>query len=57
MAGIKRKLEEVDVSGIAKSSEGMTVHGVVAELSPVKVSRKCSKVKYFNGKVTDGKEQ
>ena len=39
MAGIKRKLEEVDVSEIEKCSDGMTVHGVVTELSPVKVSR------------------
>ena len=56
MAGIKRKLEEVDISEIEKCSDGMTVHGVVTELSPVKVSRNSEKVKYFHGRVTDGKK-
>lgn len=56
MAGIKRKLEENDVSEIEKCSDGMIVHGVVTELSPVKVSRNSEKVKYFQGRVTDGKK-
>ena len=55
MAGIKRKLKEIDVSEIEMCSESVTVHGVVTELSPVKVSRHLSKVNYFKAKLTDEK--
>ena len=36
--------------------QGVTVHGVMTELSPVKVSRKNEKIKYFSGKLSDGKK-
>ena len=52
----KRKLEYLDVSDIGGPTEAATVSGIVTELSPVKVSRKNSQVKYFSGKVTDGKK-
>ena len=56
MASRKRKLEEMDVSEIECGYEGATVHGVVTEPSPVKVSRKNEQVRYFSGKVSDGKK-
>ena len=52
MAGIKRKLEEWDVSDIEESA-GACVHGVVTHLSPVKVSKRNSSVRYFDGKISD----
>ena len=52
----KRKLEYLDVSDIGGPTEAATVSGIITELSPVKVSRKNSQVKYFSGKVTDGKK-
>ena len=33
-----------------------SIHGVVTELSPIKCSKKNAKVKYFAGKLTDGKK-
>ena len=33
-----------------------TVHGMVVEVSPIKASRKNPYVKYFSGKITDGKK-
>ena len=33
-----------------------TVHGMVVEVSPIKASRKNRDVKYFSGKITDGKK-
>ena len=33
-----------------------TVHGMVVEVSPIKASRKNPDVKYFSGKITDGKK-
>ncbi len=56
MAGKKRSLEEVDVSEIDCGHQEVTVHGVITELSPVKVSRKNEQVKYFGGKLSDGKK-
>ena len=44
----------MDVSAIEGPSEVATVCGVVTELSPVKVSWKNERVKYFVGKVSDG---
>lgn len=43
------------MSKIKGESSGATVHGVVSELSPVKVSQKNQQCRYFNGKVTDRK--
>ena len=54
MVARKRKVENVDVSGFDGTSEGVTVHGVITELSPVKVSCKNSEVRYFRRKVSDG---
>lgn len=50
----KRKLEDLDVCEIAGPRDRVTVHGIVTELSPVKCSR--NDVKYFTGKMTDGKK-
>ena len=51
----KRKLESKwDVSE-AQESSSATVHGIVTEVSPVKVSRKNASVRYFDGRMTDGK--
>ena len=33
----------------------MTVHGVVTEVSPIKVSKKNAKANYFSRKITDGR--
>ena len=56
MASRKRKAEDVwEVSDVEESGSA-TVHGVVSEVSPVKVSRKNSSVRYFDGKLTDGKK-
>lgn len=55
-ASKKRKIEELDVSEIDCSSEAATVHGIVTELSPVKISKKNTRVKYFTGKLSDGKK-
>ena len=45
----KRKFDEWDVSEI-EDSQGAAVHGVITNLSPVKVSRRNAKVHYFDGK-------
>ena len=51
----KRKLEQdFDVSEVDAPCSDVNIHGVVTELSPVKVSRK--NVKYFDGKLSDGKK-
>ena len=52
----KREIEEVgiDVSDVVTNVDNAKVHGVVTELSPVKLSRKNQK--YFSGKITDGKK-
>ncbi len=55
MASRKIALEEIDVSEIECRHEEVTVHGVVTERSPAKVSRKKDQVKYFSGKLSDGK--
>ena len=51
----KRKIEEVDidVSDVKTTLDNAKVHGVVTELSPVKLSKKNQK--YFSGRITDGK--
>ena len=46
---------EFDVSDMEEHSNG-TVHGMVVEVSPIKVSRKNPDAKYFSGKITDGKK-
>ena len=49
----KRKIE-IDVSDVVTTVDNAKVHGVITELSPVKLSRKNQK--YFSGKITDGKK-
>ena len=44
-----------DVSEMEEDTN-VTVHGVVVELSPVKTSNKDAKIKYFSGRVSDGKK-
>ena len=51
----KRKFDEWDVSDI-EESQGAAVHGVITNLSPVKVSRRNAKVHYFDGKISDGRK-
>lgn len=55
MAGKKRKLEEWDVSEVEEST-GAAVHGVVTQLSPLKVSRHNPTVHYFDGRMSDGRK-
>ena len=51
----KRQFDEWDVSDI-EESQGAAVHGVITNLSPVKVSRRNAKVHYFDGKISDGRK-
>lgn len=45
---------DFDVSQIEEGA-GVTVHGVVVDLSPIKSSRTNPDLKYFSGKLSDGK--
>ncbi len=49
-----RMQEELEIADIDTCRDCVTVHGVVTELSPVKCSTR-SEVKYFTGKLSDGK--
>ena len=51
----KAQVGEWDASDIEEST-GACVHGVVAHLSPVKVSKRNSSVRYFNGQMSDGRK-
>ncbi len=51
----KRSENEWDVSEI-EECQSATVHSVVTQLSPVKTSRKNSSVRYFDGRMSDGKK-
>ena len=53
--GSKRNSEDWDVSDI-KESTNAEVNFVVAQLSPIKESKKNKKVKYFDAHITDGKK-
>lgn len=53
--GKRRKQEEFDVFGINEVQFAI-VHGRVMELLPVKTSKKNDKVKYFDCRLTNGKE-
>ena len=51
-----RQYEEVDVSEVMVCNSA-TVHGVfIGEVSPVKHSRTKTDVRYFEGKLSDGKK-
>ena len=52
---VKRKRGE-DVSEVDSACTDMSIHGIVTQLSPVKVSHKNEKVRYFDGKLSDGKK-
>ena len=45
---------DYDVSQIDATYDNITVHGVVTELSPIKVSKRNEAVKYFSAKLSDG---
>ena len=49
------KMAQFDVSDMEEHSNA-TVHGMVVEVSPIKANRKNLDVKYFSGKITDGKK-
>ena len=52
----KRKLElEPSVENIHEQRDSVTIHGVLAELSPEKKSKNDENRKYFTTKLTDGK--
>ena len=53
----KRKLE-LDVSDISELTEESinAVHNRIVDISPVKTSKKDTRVKYIEGRLTDGKE-
>ena len=55
-AKCKRECEDLDVSQVESPSTDINIHGVVTQLSPVKVSKKNENVRYFDGKVSDGKK-
>ncbi len=54
--GKKRKVDEWDVSDMEQCSSE-TVHVIVTELSPVKVSRKNTSVRYFDGRMSDRRKR
>ena len=47
---------EFDVSNMEKQGENATMHGVMVEVSPIKLSRKNPGIKYFSGQITDGRK-
>ena len=55
MATKKRKAEEMEVAEVFTPQECVTIHDVVTEVSPFKCRKKNDKIKYFAGKLTDGK--
>ena len=46
----------MEVAEVFTAQECVTIHSVVTKLSPVKCSKKNAKIKYFDGKLTDGKK-
>lgn len=56
VGGVKRKHEDFDVSEVDCPRSDVNIHGIVTQLSPVKQSRSNSHVKYFDGKLSDGKK-
>ena len=49
--GLKREFE---VDGDMESASNATVHGVVTELSPIKLSRNNAEIKYFSARLSSG---
>ena len=56
MATPKRRKLEFDISEIREVSPQAVVRGVITELSPIRDSPSATPVKYFNGKITDGRK-
>ena len=59
MATCKRRkleLDHLDGSDIKAVLPQAIVRGVITELSPIRDSRSATPVKYFNGKITDGRK-
>lgn len=52
----KRSLAEYEVSEAVNKSDAAVIHGVVTELSPIKTSKKNTKVKYFTGMMSDSRK-
>lgn len=52
----KRESDDLKISEIQSTATDVNVHGIITQLSPVKVSKKNEKVRYFDGKLTDGKK-
>lgn len=52
--GKKRKFDEYDV-GEVEESKTTIVHSVVTQLSPVRVSKRNTSVRYFDGTLSNGK--
>ena len=46
----------VDPSDITGPQSNVTIRGVVTDISPIKESKRDSRLKYFTGKITDGKK-
>ena len=46
----------MEVAEVFTAQECVTIHSVVTKLSPVKCGKKNAKIKYFDGKLTDGKK-
>ena len=44
-----------DVSDIQQEQRNVTVHGVVLQLSPTRVSKKNKTTRFFDDKISDGK--
>ena len=53
--GKKRKEDTWDVSNIEESFAA-TVSGLITQVSPIKNSKKNANVRYFNGRISDGKQ-
>ncbi len=51
----ERTEQDWDVSEVEECPSA-TVHGVVTQVSPVKTSRRNPSVRYFDGRITDGKK-
>lgn len=54
----KRKAKDVDLdlNEVSVATDHVTIFGVMTELPPVKCSSRSSQLKYFTGKVSNGKK-
>lgn len=57
MAVMKRdRPDDWNISDIEAASTAANVHGIVTELSPIKVSRRDDNIKYFDARITNGRK-